>query len=240
MYNLKKTLLFAALVMLFVAMASAAEVPDADGDAEEVVQKTTVLSQSDTTQKNTMPKIVDESSSKKIIKNNANNYNVKKDDPPKTVKSWTELNTTIESLKSEKGNQTIILDKGSYESEGTITWNNTELVLTIDGNGQTLNGMQKQAFIIKSNCVLVLKNITITNCTTTGSGGAIYNRGNLTLVESTLKDNNANSHGGAILNTGTLIVTNSSTLENNKAEKYGGAIFNQGMASRVKKYLLDE
>lgn len=69
---------------------------------------------------------------------------------------------------------------------------------------------------------MILKNITITNATAE-YGGAIYNKGTLTITNSTLNNNNARS-GGAIENVGTLTVTYS-TLNNNKAEN-GGAIDN--------------
>ena len=44
-----------------------------------------------------------------------------------------------------------------------IICQSTNNVLTIDGNGQTINGNQKPVFFIGKGASLVLKNITIIN-----------------------------------------------------------------------------
>lgn len=60
-----------------------------------------------------------------------------------------------------------------------------------------------------------------------GSGGAIYNDGTITLIdEVTIKNNNA-STGGAIVNNGTITTISNSKIGNNKASS-GSAIYNQG------------
>ncbi|MDO5825714.1 MAG: Ig-like domain repeat protein [Methanosphaera sp.] len=125
-------------------------------------------------------------------------------------------------------------DDVSYNVLETITLDKPGITITIDGNGQTINGMQKQVFHINSGSSLVLNNITITNGQA-DMGGAIYNEGTLTIINSTLSNNNA-TLGGAIENSyGNLTITGS-TLENNIAtstvedtfEAYarGGAISN--------------
>ena len=62
--------------------------------------------------------------------------------------------------------------------------------------------------------------------TSGGDGGAIYNKGKLTIAESTLNNNTSECYGGAIDNIfGKLTITDS-TLNHNTAQKVGGAIRN--------------
>ena len=75
-----------------------------------------------------------------------------------------------------------------------------------------------------------LTTASITNCvlsasTAEASGGAIENRGVLTISDSTLEGNVAGGEGGAIRNTGTLTISNS-TFSNNSANS-GGAIWHR-------------
>lgn len=104
--------------------------------------------------------------------------------------------------------------------------------LTIEGNNFQINAHEKnmRVFNISSNVNVTLKNTVILGCyllyndyyaeTLAGledeySGGAIYNNGNLTIVNVTFISNKANI-GGAIYNNGSLDIFNS-TFRNNKA-----------------------
>ena len=58
------------------------------------------------------------------------------------------------------------------------------------------------------------------------SGAGIWNKGNLTVTNSTLRDNAADQNGGGIFNEGTLNLSNSTFTANDAA--VGGAIFNSG------------
>lgn len=63
-------------------------------------------------------------------------------------------------------------------------------------------------------------------------GGAIFNWGNLKIVESTLSNNLASDSGGAIKNHGSAkLAVTISTFKNNVAGNKGGAIFSSGPAS---------
>ena len=116
-----------------------------------------------------------------------------------TVNDWTELRNAI--IRADQ-DTTIKLQDGKYENTGTISWS-YGYVITVDGNGQTINAKERQAFSIYSGCSLILKNIKITNATTTGDGGAIYSRGGtLTVCNSTFTSNNAEGLGGAIYSRG--------------------------------------
>ncbi|MCK5768535.1 MAG: InlB B-repeat-containing protein, partial [Candidatus Atribacteria bacterium] len=79
---------------------------------------------------------------------------------------------------------------------------------------------------------LTIKNCTVSNNSVTDdSGGGIYNgSGTLTITDSEISNNFADSngyHGGGIYNeNGTAIIT-SSTISNNSADDYGGGIYNE-------------
>ncbi|CAN5185272.1 hypothetical protein BH11PSE11_BH11PSE11_19530 [soil metagenome] len=122
--------------------------------------------------------------------------------------------------------------------------------LTINGNGSTIErsatlfsgtrcggaGAKFRIFKIINGASLSLNNLTIQNgCArdaggSIGAGGAIMNNGALSLVNTTLTNNEAVRSGGAIHNDGTLTVTQS-TISNNAVttvEAGGGGIVNRG------------
>ncbi|RAP48596.1 MAG: hypothetical protein BZ135_00475, partial [Methanosphaera sp. rholeuAM6] len=150
----------------------------------------------------------------------------------------------IDVIEGATMDMALKLEEGlSYNMLETITLDKPGITITIDGNGQTINGMQNQVFHVNSGSSLVLKNITITNARSQ-EGGAIYNKGNLTIIDSTLTNNQATAtessehaiaEGGAIYNKGNLTIIKS-TLTNNQAtatesselaNAYGGAISNR-------------
>ena len=213
------------LLVLLMGIVSATDISDNStstaGDVTKVVDDSHTVSQTDTTTDEIQ---TEESSTKTIKKNNAKDLNTKKESTL-TANSWDTFVTAFNDAKTKTEDTTIFLEQGTYINNGTLTWDNSNIALTIDGNNQTVNGNQTQVFVINSGCSMILKNITITNATAE-YGGAIYNKGTLTVTNSTLNNNKA-KWGGAIYNKGTLTVTNS-TLNNNKAEVYGGAIENDG------------
>jgi hypothetical protein len=99
-----------------------------------------------------------------------------------------------------------------------IIGSSTDLLI-FDGEGKS------QVFIISTGVAAGLSNMTITNGTSSGNGGGIYNYGTLTIANTTIFGNTATSSGGGIYNTGTLTVTNS-TISENTASSYGGGIYN--------------
>ena len=114
----------------------------------------------------------------------------------------------------------------------STTVNNGIKTLTINGNNHTINGNGQYQFLnIPSETTATIKNITITNCTAT-NGGAISNRGTLTIQDSILNNNNVKQSGGALFNTNHASMTlTGNTIHNNHANGTdtfvgGGAIFN--------------
>ena len=219
-----KMFILVTLLALLAGIASATDVSDdtdAGGITEEVsLQDTQMVSQTDTITKEANVNDNLQADESKIKKNKINKTNLKKAE--RYASSWDELTRKVSDATEDT---TITLTEGTYTNTGTITLNK-EYILTIDGNGQTINGDQKQVFFIASGSSLILKNITITNGRS--YNGPIYNSGALTITHSTLYNNNANRFGGVIYNNAGVTTITNSTLNNNNAE-YGGAIYNTNL-----------
>ena len=92
------------------------------------------------------------------------------------------------------------------------------------GKGFASNFNIGGAIFIGPGATVNISNSTISDSqTVSGTGGAIENRGALTLTNVTIQNNTAKSFGGAVYTIGPLTVTNS-TFSNNKAES-GGALY---------------
>ncbi|HBE33222.1 MAG TPA: hypothetical protein DD990_18370, partial [Cyanobacteria bacterium UBA11368] len=96
----------------------------------------------------------------------------------------------------------------------TISGNNVSRVFNIDDGD------------LNTSINVTIDGLTITNGTTTGDGGAIFNSENLTVNNSTITTNTAN-FGGGIFNIGNATVSNS-TIDSNTANSHGGGILNRG------------
>ena len=122
-------------------------------------------------------------------------------------------------------NGTVHIAQGTYNESGITI--NTNMTITGENQDNTIiNGQQSgnSIFIIADGITFNINNLKLTNSTAMGNGGAIYNEGNLTVINSTLTNNTATNYGGAIYNDGGLTVTNC-TLTGNTASN-GGAITN--------------
>ncbi|HEX8846812.1 MAG TPA: choice-of-anchor Q domain-containing protein, partial [Pyrinomonadaceae bacterium] len=133
---------------------------------------------------------------------------------------------------------TITFDTaGTFSTPQTITLTTGELLitknLTFDGPNSAANrvtisgGDASRVFNIQAGKTVTIKDLTITDGAATGSfpsnaGGAILNDGTLTIINSTIRDNNADLHGGAIYSNGSLTVINS-TFNGNNANGSGAA-----------------
>ncbi len=84
-------------------------------------------------------------------------------------------------------------------------------------------------FQILPNVTVTIQGVTIQNGAVTGSedGGAVRNSGNLTILDSLIRNSTSQDDGGAINNTGTLTI-NRTTISGNTAVATGGAIRNAG------------
>lgn len=104
--------------------------------------------------------------------------------------------------------------------------------IIIEGNGSTLvrggGAPQFRFFAVDTPGKLTLNALTLRNGSLIG-GGAIFNSGTLTLNNSTLRANVSTSPGGAIDNMGSLTLTNTTVMDNTAPS--GGAIRSQGTLS---------
>ncbi|WP_162685743.1 hypothetical protein [Methanosphaera sp. BMS] len=229
MKKLKYVLFFAIVLLLLVGASSAEEVSTdtiCTADATETAITDTVqVSQADNN--NLEDIITEKSESDRTLDQGVNTHkaiqkdmmnNIKKDS---TVNSWSTLASAVSSATSDT---IITLDEGTYTTTSTIPFSK-KITVTIDGNGQTIDGNQLQVFSIGSGSSLVLKNITIRNAKSY-NGGVIYNNGTLTIFNSTLINNTANS-GGAIYNDikSTSSIYNSTLSNNTVNNDTGEAVF---------------
>ena len=150
-------------------------------------------------------------------------------------------------------NGTVYIAQGTYNESG-IDINTNMSIIGESQENTIINGTNSgnSIFIIASGVNAIISNLTFTQGKIVGNGGAIDNKGTLTVENSTFTNNTATGEGGALYNEGTLSVTSStftknasneggaiknyysksltvtgSTFENNKAY-YGGAISNRG------------
>lgn len=139
------------------------------------------------------------------------------------------LNQAIACFNAQtSGTTTITLSAEIVLSASSTPINNVHnsAELILDGNGFTIDGNHTtHAFDIYSGKVTI-QDITIQHGNHS-SGGAIYNQGVLTILRSTLKDNETNSSGGAIYNhEGQLNIIESLLLNNKNTGGVGGALRN--------------
>ncbi len=106
--------------------------------------------------------------------------------------------------------------------------------ITIEGNGQAISRQvgspNFRILTVNSGGNLILNSATISGGSRPGGGGGggIYNQGTLTVQNSTISGNSADSaRGGGINNYGTMTMQNS-TLSGNSAGARGGGIQNWG------------
>lgn len=227
MNKMGKILLLATLLILLVGVVSATETAfnECTDTTDAIVADDTSISQENKETNNN-----DEGN---MLLNETYIYPYRE---VERVCDWTNLNEKIDYYyenfnyySNKEGsrylNKTLILDVSIYRSEDTITWYSPG-TLTIDGNGQTINGNRLQPFRVEDSS-LILKNMIITN-SIADEGGAIsaYHGSNLIIINCTLYNNKANA-GGAICGDDHCHITIiNSTIYNNQAQYSGGAIGN--------------
>lgn len=157
------------------------------------------------------------------------------------VSSYSDLVNKIEQAKNTNYNEYIInLENREYvATKDMIEWwapgeNSRTKTLIINGNGATLNGINKYSFIkVGQDYTLALNNIKIINFAKYESygsvdklyGGAIFvdTLGTLTIANCEFENNHAKRDGGAIFSDGILVIRKS-IFSKNTADRDGGAI----------------
>jgi hypothetical protein len=117
------------------------------------------------------------------------------------------------------------LGAGGPAGSGAITIDASALAqpITISGQGST------RVFQVDTGVSADLNGLIITQGSSSGTGGGIFNGGRLNLINSTVSTNTAVSGGGGIENQGTLIVSGGSFQGNHSG--FGGAIDSNGGAA---------
>ncbi len=250
MKKIKYLLLLATLLLLLIGAANATELSEDKTDmgsitGEVVVKNTHTVSDKDAVPQDNKVETNLQTDKKyecnlnenttKTLNKNTKNTNIKE---VSEITNWQQLAKAVNDTKGKTGNITITLGNGTYKTSGTITFNNTKAVITINGNGQTIDGNKQQVFNIMKGASVVFKNMTIKNGETE-YGGAVFNNGTLTITQSTITNNAASnqiSYGGAVFNNGTLTITQSTITKNTITKStainrigYGGAVFNNGI-----------
>lgn len=151
------------------------------------------------------------------------------------VASFAELDAAIRCINyQESGNYTISLTSDLLATAHLTSIDlQAGVTLRVLGNGRLLDGGGAFRPITIEAGIVIIDNIHISNGYAAEyqytNGGAILNKGTLTLTNSTLSNNYAQNSGGAIdqsLNS-SLVVLNS-TFDGNSAGYSGGAINNNG------------
>ena len=150
--------------------------------------------------------------------------NVKK--AAKTVSTYNELSS---ALKAVDDNKTINMKKGTYTITSPIELTGKIDNITINGNGAIIDGLNKYQFLTfngKRN--ITINDLTIRNTKSTSQAAAITMTGvsNLKLNNVNFTHNVAEGRGGAITNRGNLTVTNCVFTQNTAQQ--GGAIWATG------------
>jgi Bacterial Ig-like domain (group 3) len=99
--------------------------------------------------------------------------------------------------------------------------------LTVNGNGSS--GTPLSVFTVNSGAQALLSGLTISGGYASADGGAVLNRGTLTILGSDISGNIASSNGGGIENNGGALTVVDSTISGNSAiGGGGGGIDNEG------------
>ncbi|WP_341529472.1 choice-of-anchor Q domain-containing protein [Nostoc sp. UHCC 0302] len=154
------------------------------------------------------------------------------------------LRQAIREANALAGRDTINFDGVFADSiADTITLGSSLNIkddLSIEGTGAekliVSGNNNSSVFEIKSGITLEIDGLTVANGRSLNAGefgliigGGILNAGTLTVSDSIITDNTADSQGGGIYSSGTLTINNS-TISNNASGQYGsgGGIYNSG------------
>ena len=101
--------------------------------------------------------------------------------------------------------------------------------LSIDGRGHQISGDKLHQIFVVYDHALTINNLHIVDGYSAENGGAIYvDRGDLNIVNSSIKYSVATDRGGAIYTDSTVVSISYSVIIGNSAKKGGGAYINYG------------
>ena len=148
-----------------------------------------------------------------------------------TPNSTSDADCTLDDAIADAANGDVVEFAAGVQGQTIVTSEQTITVdLTIDASpgGVTLDGGSANPLIgITSGATVQLSHASLQHgaAGATGSGGAVYNDGTLTLDSCTVGHNSAGVSGGGIYNDGSLTISNS-TIADNTATSGGGILSN--------------
>lgn len=139
---------------------------------------------------------------------------------PQSILLDSQLPTIIEGLTITGPGQTLLTIDAQLGGDGIANGNGWRIFHFDDGdNGQEID--------------VTLSGVTLTGGDTSDPGGAIFNVENLTITNSTIRDNSAQAGGGVFNFGGDMIVTNSTIAGNSVSTSGGGGINNTNKSLQV-------
>ena len=228
--KIKKIFLLFLFTLLFIGISFASDVSNDTISSVDTIDSVDEVIQSS----NTAIKEVDNTLTDKINKEEFKQDNTLKIDTSKTY-TVNDFDTLHNTLTSEEYSTITLNINSDITLTDSTKVNKAIKTLNINGNGKTIDGNKSYQFLnISSYTTVTIKDITITNCYSENNGGAIYNKGNLTVTDSIFSNNKATgtkviSGGGAIFNDYANLTVADSTFSNNNVIDdyvYGGAILN--------------
>ena len=212
-YKNSKFLLIGLLVLSIIISISAINATDDNTSTNMIKQHDDIFTINTQTNKDTITqqqnnikstkKVENKNNKEAKISNSKENITKTTKKATHTVNNYQELYNKIEEIKTSSDNTTINLNPGNYTITTQITWGSTDQqakTMTINGNGQTIDGENiKQFIIVENGYTLNLQNIIIKQCFTTALGAGIYNKGNTSIINSTFTENNETIWGGGNL-----------------------------------------
>jgi hypothetical protein len=138
------------------------------------------------------------------------------------------LGAGVLSISSGSHNSPIDVDSGVIVSIQDLAFTNS--TITSPNNTSSESFINNAGKLTLTNCIVSGntasgRTISIQGNDEGANGGGITNRGTLTLINSTIKDNIAFGGGGIYNQSGTLTLTNSTVAHNTAAGGRGGGIF---------------
>ncbi len=141
-----------------------------------------------------------------------------------------DLRYCITQVNSAGGDQTIVFDQTMFQTPQTITLSGTQLDLSDSTGTETITGptagvtidanKASRVFEVDEDVTASISGLTITDGTTSGNGGGLYNDGgNVTLTGCTVSGNAAttpgSSRGGGLYSVNGTITLSGCTVTNN-------------------------
>ncbi len=202
------------ILLILVCISSASAEENNTNHAENNIE-TNIDNNHNTLTKNvdTELKTNNQTINKIYVSNKGNDSNIGSKEYPKAS-----IKNAIENVAN---NGTIYLKEGTYNESG-IYINKNISIIGDNTKNTVINSQKKHTITITSN--VFLKAFTIENAKCKGNGGAIYNKGTLTMEGIKIRTSSASELGGAIYNKGKLTARKSSFSSNNA--NTGGAIYN--------------